>query len=86
MSLQSCPKCGYAIPAGGWHCRHCDAILKRSPGRGKLDLRIVMLWCTGVLTVIFLYGGLFTGKYHPKFSFKQAPRAHGLVRPILAAR
>ena len=47
-----------------------------------------MFWTSGLLALLFLFCGLFTGKYHPKYTAQenQAKHPHAVMRSMIAAR
>jgi hypothetical protein len=54
MSLESCPKCGYALPVSGPNCRHCVNVVISNPQFTPFDSPQ-----TVTITMVMLGLGLF---------------------------
>jgi hypothetical protein len=73
MSLESCPKCRYALPIGNYRCRHCGAILRDAPVPKPLNASEVMVWTSVVLAVVFFFGGLYGDRQRHRYAGTPKP-------------
>ncbi len=53
MSLQACPKCGYALSVSEHQCRHCSGLSRGVSALTKRDTLMVYAAITAAVAVSF---------------------------------